>query len=612
MRPDDDRMAPSSISPFDGEIPFDPDLADLVGELEAAGDRARASRSGDDRQRPSASFETALRDRLLAQLPAPTSGAVGAAALPHVGRPAWGSDAGHEVAPRSLAPRVAGRPPVVLPAPRWTALAIAAALILTVVGLQTSIFNPVVPATRASAVAGATLVRDGVASPLTAGTELRAGDEIQTAPDGRATLELGESQARLSASSAVRLDALANGRIEIAQLDGRVYHRVGSDTTRYTVTTASVTWTATGTAFDIERAEEPAGEAATLTAVEHDVIVDGPGLEATVVEGRVTTVRLSGSGGLDVETGPVGAGTLADPWLLANARLDLASGFHLGIFENVDLAEATPAPTPAETTPAPTAEPTPAPTAAPTPSPTPNPTPSPTPKPTLKPTLKPTPVPTPDPTPTPAPEIAALSLSAAGCGGGVVLDWSTYAGGAPFNHYTVVRNTSPEIPLAYPPQGGAVDFGNTYTTNVAKSLSHDTTGAAGTTYWYRAMAFDAENRVIGASDAVAATAAAVGSLAPLGIGPDVDTGKTRFSWVPLGGDGACFTYYKLVYSPSDPDPSYLKGTPYLWAGSTQAEATTLIPGITPGTYWFRLQAIRVTDFGKFVVAQTDVVQYVVP
>jgi len=118
--------------------------------------------------------------------------------------------------------------------------------------------------------------------------------------------------------------------------------------------------------------------------------------------------------------------------------------------------------------------------------------------------------------------------------------------------------------------------------------------------------------LIGASDAVAATAGAVGSLAPLGIGPDVDTGKTRFTWTPLSGDGTCFTYYKLVYSADDPEPSYLKGSPAAWVGSTQAEATTLVGGITPGSYWFRLQAIRVTDFGKFVVAQSDVVQYVVP
>jgi hypothetical protein len=609
MRPDDDRMPTGGASPFDGEIPFDPDLADLVGELEAAGARARAARATDDRQRPTVLFESMLRGRLLTQLPA--GAPVAANRYPLRDGAPRRLDAGHEVAPRGLVPRVAGRAPAVLPAPRWTALAIAAALILTVVGLQTSVFNPVLPATRASAVVGATLVRDGVAGPLIAGAELRVGDEIRTAPDGRATLELGDSQARLSSSTAVVLDALANGRLELAQLRGRVYHRVGGDASRYAVTTSSVTWTATGTAFDIERVDDPAGEIATLTAVEHDVVVDGPGLEATVPQGRATTVRLTGSGGLDVETGPVGADTIDDPWLLSNARLDLRLGFRLGIFEGVELAEATPTPKPTATptlapTAAPTATPTPTPTVAPTPAPTPTPTPAPTPAPTPKPTPKPTPV----PTPTPAPEIAALSLSAVGCNGGVVLDWSTYEGLAPFNHYTVLRNTSPEIPLAYPPQGGAVDFGNTYTTNVAKSLSHDTSVDAGATVWYRAMAFDAENRVIGASDAMSVTAKAVKPLGALSIGPDA--GGTRFTWTPYGGDGTCFTYYKLVYSADDPTPNYVEGAPYLWAGSWQPETTVDVPDIAPGTYWFRLQVIRVTDFGKFVVAETDVAQYVVP
>jgi hypothetical protein len=78
-------------------------------------------------------------------------------------------------------------------------------------------------------------------------------------------------------------------------------------------------------------------------------VVDGPGLEATVPQGRATTVRLSGSGGLDVDTDPVGADTLGDPWLLSNARLDLRLGFRLGIFEGIELAEATPTPKPTAT-----------------------------------------------------------------------------------------------------------------------------------------------------------------------------------------------------------------------------------------------------------------------
>jgi len=41
--------------------------------------------------------------------------------------------------------------------------------------------------------------------------------------------------------------------------------------------------------------------------------------------------------------------------------------------------------------------------------------------------------------------------------------------------------------------------------------------------------------------------------------------------------------------------------------------TTVTDGLASGTtYFFRLQAIRVTSLGKFVVAQTDVVQAQVP
>ena len=617
MRPDDDRTLRGMASPFDGEIPFDPDLADLVAELESGGARARTARAIDDRQRPSAAFESSLRTRLLAQLPAPATALGGTE--PFVAPAVHGRNGGHEVAPRSVAPRVAGRPATVLPAPRWTALAIAAALVLTVVGLQAAVFNPVVPSTRAAAVAGATLVRDGIAVPLRAGRDLRVGDEIRTAANGRATLEIGESRARLSELTTVRLESLANGRFELAQLAGRAYHRVGTDASRYEVTTASVTWTATGTAFDIERVEGSGGETATLVAVESDVIVDGPGLEATVTQGRATTVRLSGAGGLDVETGAIGVGTLTDPWLLRNARLDLALGFHLGIFEGMGLAEPTLSPTAtAAATPEPTPTSTLDPTLVPTPTPTAAPTSTPTPAPAraVSPTPKPTPAATPTPTATPTsppPAIATMSLSTAGCGGAILLDWSTYPGGQPFDHYTVLRNTTADIPLAYPPQGGAVDFGNSHTTKLEKTLSHDGSAAAGTTYWYRAMAFDSTNRVIGASDPVTASRTGTAGLGALAIGQDVDTGKTRFTWTPLGGEGTCFTHYKLVASPSDPDPSYMKGTPAIYAGSWQPESTTLVAGITPGVpYYYRLQAIRVTDFGKFVVAQTSAEPYTVP
>ena len=47
-------------------------------------------------------------------------------------------------------------------------------------------------------------------------------------------------------------------------------------------------------------------------------------------------------------------------------------------------------------------------------------------------------------------------------------------------------------------------------------------------------------------------------------------------------------------------------------GSAQADATVLLGDLPTGTYWFRLQVIRATDFGKFVVAETDPVSVTIP
>ena len=51
------------------------------------------------------------------------------------GRTRWAADGGHDVAPLVVTARIARRTPTVLPAPRWTALAMAAALILTALDL---------------------------------------------------------------------------------------------------------------------------------------------------------------------------------------------------------------------------------------------------------------------------------------------------------------------------------------------------------------------------------------------------------------------------------------------------------------------------------------------
>ena len=248
------------------------------------------------------------------------------------------------------------------------------------------------------------------------------------------------------------------------------------------------------------------------------------------------------------------------------------------------------------------------PTAVPTEAPT---TPEPTPVPTVEPTPLPTPKPTPEPTlkPTPIP-LAAMHLSAVGCNGGVVLGWSTYTDGR-FTHYTTLRNTSTSIPVGYPPTGGAVDPGGTYTTGVEQTGAVDASVTPGVTYYYRTMAFGPENTVIAASDVVSVIAKPVKAMGTLTVGPSGE--GTQFSWTPYGGLANCFSYYKIIASEIHANPTYGEDG-YMVALENQAAtswsgATEMQSG---HTYYLRVQAIRVTPLGWLVTAQTDVTTYLVP
>ncbi len=247
--------------------------------------------------------------------------------------------------------------------------------------------------------------------------------------------------------------------------------------------------------------------------------------------------------------------------------------------------------------PIPTFEPTPAATAEPTVVPT------------VKPTLKPTPKPVPTPAPTPV--LGSLSLWPTTCNGGVVLNWSMYEGAGAFNHYTTLRSTSAEIPAAYPPSGGAVDPGTTYTTWPEKTSAYDIGVDAGVTYYYRTMAFNADDGVIAASSVASAMGKPVKALGGLGAAAVAE--GTKLTWAPYGGPAGCFDYYKLVYSETNPEPAYLEGDPYLAAISDQAAGSYTSADLLSGhTYYLRVQALRSTATGAFLVAQTDVATYLVP
>jgi hypothetical protein len=165
--------------------------------------------------------------------------------------------------------------------------------------------------------------------------------------------------------------------------------------------------------------------------------------------------------------------------------------------------------------------------------------------------------------------------------------------------------------MAYPPQNGAVDFGGTYTTHVDKRSAVDTTGAELATYYYRTMAFDAADKVIAASPIMSAQRKPVHGMGALSVSGDAT--QTTLTWNPYAGPGSCFTYYKLVYSQTNPEPAYGED-PYVAAIGEQGTGTYVAPAgsIPPGMTYFRVQAIRATHLGWFVAAQSEVATYLVP
>jgi hypothetical protein len=223
------------------------------------------------------------------------------------------------------------------------------------------------------------------------------------------------------------------------------------------------------------------------------------------------------------------------------------------------------------------------------------------------PTPTPTPKPTPVPSPTPKP-IGSLNIGLTGCPGGVAIGWSP--AGGPVAKYRTLRNTSSSIPVAYPPTGGAVEV-PTAKAGAGMTSAYDASGMVGATYHYRTLALDASGAVIATSGVASAAAQPVVGLGPLVVAPDA--GGTRFSWTPFTGSPACFTYYKLVYSLDGSPPSYVEGDPHLMAIGEQGTATAVSADLAPGaTYTLRLQAIRATDTGPFVVAQTEIASYTAP
>ena len=218
----------------------------------------------------------------------------------------------------------------------------------------------------------------------------------------------------------------------------------------------------------------------------------------------------------------------------------------------------------------------------------------------------PTPSPTLAPTPSPSVDPTALELEAISCDGGVVLDWS--ASVAPsFHHYTALRSPEREIETAYPPIAPAVDWGDTYATDRFVTSAVDASIIPSETRWfYRVMAYAADGAVVGASPVRGARLGEVDDLRKLRL-EDIGDGRTRIAWRPYQGFSGCFSSYRVLYGTSGAASTVLAVVSR--QEITEIETAALHPDTA---YTLRVQAVRVTTLGSFVVAESDLASYTVP
>lgn len=220
------------------------------------------------------------------------------------------------------------------------------------------------------------------------------------------------------------------------------------------------------------------------------------------------------------------------------------------------------------------------------------------------PTVEPTPTEHPTPvalsTPTPAP--GTLALEALSCDGGVALRWSPSAD-AGFHHYTALRSENRDIPPFYPPIAPAVDWGGTYATDRFVVSAVDATFEPSQPDWnYRVMSYDAQGRVVESSSVVTAQLLPVAALGPASAEP-AGPRTTRLEWGAYAGLSACFTEYRILYGAADP-PTTLLAT-VSDRRTTTLETDALRAGTT---YLLRVEAIRTTALGSFVVARSELIR----
>jgi hypothetical protein len=500
------------------------------------------------------------------------------------------SGSGHVAA---LRPSVHWRIPTRIPPSRWVALGLVASIVIVSLMVGTTFLFPVGPTASAEVAVATTIVRGGTSTPLIAGAELHEGDVIDVGAGGRATLVMGGSFVRMAPGSELRLDRLDPSHPVVNQLGGRAYHRVSvGPNGNYTVVTGTVTWVATGTAFDLDRHPVGAsGEEVTGLALLDGLNLQGPQVKAALNQGQGVVVQLA-SGGSPVRApaiDQISAQSLADSWLVQNANLDALAGLDLGELA-VDLS-----PLPQSSlVPGPTVPPT-ATTADPVRQPTPGPTRKPTPK----------------PTPTGPANLGNLTISDNG-DGTYTFSWPKYTGDG-FTFYKLVYadwGKTPSYPASpYWACNSGVDE-NSWTGSISIG-----------DYAVRVQVVDESKSVIRAQTKVvrlnvtgptptpAPTPPPTQSLGSLTVQDD-GGGYFTFSWAAYTG-GWPFDAYKLVYMSWPGSPSYLSRYDGFWAFGT-GQTTSGSIHVPSGHWAFRVQAIGTPGGKGYDFARTGVSELTVP
>ncbi len=198
-----------------------------------------------------------------------------------------------------------------------------------------------------------------------------------------------------------------------------------------------------------------------------------------------------------------------------------------------------------------------------------------------------------------------MRLTATGCPGGAVLEWtpSTHRN---FHHYTGLRSPEAEISTDYPPIAPAVDWGETYATDPFVTSAVDASILPSDRIWnYRMMAYDILGDVVSASQVASARIFEVRDLGEPAV--ETDDGITGIEWERFSGGRECFTSYRVLFGVGRPPLILL--TEVSHPDRTAIETKALHSGTT---YQLRIDAVRVTTLGSFVSGRSETVFYTVP